>query len=140
KVFDYYINYIDSYKRFFTQEDISNLEQYKLLIDDQVKANELVFFNASMEVLNARIKEVRGFYDDIITSEFDFNVEDQYELDADKRIFAADLKELKNTVPFKVSKLGNGHVIYFTDNTNFRAFWYGTNKLLMNAIFFGDEM
>lgn len=50
------------------------------------------------------------------------------------------LKELKNTVPFKVSKLGNGHVIYFTDNTNFRAFWYGTNKLLMNAIFFGDEM
>ena len=50
------------------------------------------------------------------------------------------LKELKNTVPFKVSKSGNGHVIYFTDNTNFRAFWYGTNKLLMNAIFFGDEM
>jgi len=28
----------------------------------------------------------------------------------------------------------------FTDNTNFRAFWYGTNKLLMNAIFFGEIM
>jgi Zinc carboxypeptidase len=47
---------------------------------------------------------------------------------------------LKNTVPFKVGKLGKGKVIYFTDNTNFRAFWYGTNKLLMNAIFFGEEM
>ncbi len=48
--------------------------------------------------------------------------------------------ELKNTAMFKVGKLGSGKVIYFTDNTNFRAFWYGTNKLLMNAIFFGDKM
>ncbi len=50
------------------------------------------------------------------------------------------LKELKNTVPFKVQKMGKGRVIVFTDNTNFRAFWYGTNKLLMNAVFFGDKM
>lgn len=47
---------------------------------------------------------------------------------------------LKNTVPFKTGRLGRGRVIYFTDNTNFRAFWYGTNKLLMNAVFFGNEM
>jgi len=50
------------------------------------------------------------------------------------------LEDLKNTVPFKTRGMGRGQVIYFTDNTNFRAFWYGTNKLLMNAIFFGDQM
>lgn len=50
------------------------------------------------------------------------------------------LSLLKNTVPFKTGRLGRGRVVYFTDNTNFRAFWYGTNKLLMNAIFFGGEM
>jgi len=50
------------------------------------------------------------------------------------------LKELKNTVPFKAGRLGSGRVIIFTDNTNFRAFWFGTNKLLMNAIFFGKLM
>ncbi len=50
------------------------------------------------------------------------------------------LSELKNTAMFKVGNLGSGKVIYFTDNTNFRAFWYGTNKLLMNAIFFGNHM
>ena len=49
-------------------------------------------------------------------------------------------KLIKNTLPFKVEKLGKGRVLVFTDNTNFRAFWYGTNKLLMNAIFFGDKM
>ena len=47
---------------------------------------------------------------------------------------------LASTVPFKHEGMGKGHVILFTDNTNFRGFWYGTNKLLMNAIFFGDEM
>jgi hypothetical protein len=49
-------------------------------------------------------------------------------------------KVIKNTVPFKAQRLGSGKVIVFTDNTNFRAFWFGTNKLLMNAIFFGDQM
>lgn len=49
-------------------------------------------------------------------------------------------KVIPNTVPFKVDRLGRGRVIVFTDNTNFRAFWFGTNKLLMNTIFFGDKM
>ena len=50
------------------------------------------------------------------------------------------LDMLKNSVPFQVQRSGKGRVVVFTDNTNFRAFWYGTNKLLMNAIFFGDSM
>ncbi|MBT8321640.1 MAG: zinc carboxypeptidase [Eudoraea sp.] len=50
------------------------------------------------------------------------------------------LKLIRNSVPFKANRLGKGRVLLFTDNTNFRAFWYGTNKLLMNAIFFGNMM
>ncbi|MCV6628379.1 MAG: M14 family metallopeptidase [Flavobacteriaceae bacterium] len=50
------------------------------------------------------------------------------------------LEVLKRSVPFAVNGFGRGRVIGFTDNTNFRAFWYGTNKLLMNAIFFGKMM
>ncbi|QHI35059.1 hypothetical protein IMCC3317_04050 [Kordia antarctica] len=50
------------------------------------------------------------------------------------------LEHLKNTVPFQTTRMGSGRVIVFTDNTNFRAFWYGTNKLLMNAIFFSNMM
>jgi len=49
-------------------------------------------------------------------------------------------KVIKNMVPFKVQRYGRGRVVVFTDNTNFRAFWFGTNKLLMNAVFFGDKM
>ena len=45
------------------------------------------------------------------------------------------LAVLKNTSYFKSARMGRGKVIAFTDNTNFRAFWYGTNRLLTNAIF-----
>ncbi|MBC3846804.1 zinc carboxypeptidase [Winogradskyella echinorum] len=50
------------------------------------------------------------------------------------------LDSISSTVPLKIGGIGRGNIIGFTDNTNFRAFWYGTNKLLMNAIFFRDEM
>jgi hypothetical protein len=50
------------------------------------------------------------------------------------------LDSLATTVPLQIKGLGRGTVVAFTDNTNFRAFWYGTNKLLMNAIFFREEL
>ncbi|WP_341215961.1 M14 family metallopeptidase [uncultured Wocania sp.] len=50
------------------------------------------------------------------------------------------LEILSKTVPVQIKKLSKGKVVVFTDNTNFRAFWYGTNKLLMNAIFFRKEL
>ena len=31
---------------------------------------------------------------------------------------------------------GAGSVILFADNPNFRGYWYGTNKLFLNALFF----
>ncbi|MBI9041449.1 M14 family metallopeptidase [Lutibacter sp.] len=55
-------------------------------------------------------------------------------------ISKTNLDALKNTVPFQVKRNGNGRVVVFTDNTNFRGFWFGTNKLLMNAVFFAKTM
>ena len=49
------------------------------------------------------------------------------------------LEVIAGTVPFVNASLGKGRVVYFTDNTNFRGFWYGTNKLLMNAIYFSKS-
>ena len=39
-----------------------------------------------------------------------------------------------------ISNVGRGKVISLTDNPNFRAFWYGTNKIFMNALFFGNSI
>lgn len=52
-------------------------------------------------------------------------------------ISASNLAQLKNAGDVFTSALRGGRVIAFTSNPNFRAFWYGTNKLFLNAIFFG---
>ncbi len=50
------------------------------------------------------------------------------------------LEKLSGTAAIVVSDVGSGTVVSMTDNPNFRAFWYGTNKLFMNAIFFGQTI
>lgn len=45
---------------------------------------------------------------------------------------------LPGTAGVIVSGYGSGKIISFVDNPNFRAFWYGTNKLFMNAVFLGQ--
>ena len=47
---------------------------------------------------------------------------------------------IKGSSVVKIKENRKGKIIYLTDNTNFRAFWYGTNKILMNAIFFSEIM
>ena len=50
------------------------------------------------------------------------------------------LSLLKGSTPFKIVKNGKGKIILITDNTNFRAFWYGTNRILLNSIFHSNIM
>lgn len=44
---------------------------------------------------------------------------------------------VKNSAAVVVNTIGTGRVISIADNPNFRAFWLGGSKLMMNAIFFG---
>ena len=50
------------------------------------------------------------------------------------------LELLIKSVPFKIKRYFSGKIFLFADNTNFRAFWYGTNRLLMNAIYLSNKM
>ncbi|HYF31385.1 MAG TPA: M14 metallopeptidase family protein [Chitinophagaceae bacterium] len=44
---------------------------------------------------------------------------------------------VKNSAAVVVSVSGNGRVIAIADDPNFRAFWLGGSKLMLNAVFFG---
>jgi hypothetical protein len=48
--------------------------------------------------------------------------------------------DLRNAPVVLISSHGSGRLISFIDNPNFRGFWYGTNKLFLNAIFFGPAI
>jgi hypothetical protein len=44
---------------------------------------------------------------------------------------------IANMAAIMLHREGQGRTILFADNPNFRGFWYGTNKLFFNALFFG---
>ncbi|MEN9949924.1 MAG: hypothetical protein RLY85_676, partial [Bacteroidota bacterium] len=48
------------------------------------------------------------------------------------------LKKMKNSPSILVGSEGAGRVILFADEPNFRGAWYGTNKLFLNALFYGS--
>ena len=50
------------------------------------------------------------------------------------------LSLLKKASPFKVIRSGKGKILLMTDNTNFRAFWFGTNRILLNMLFHSNIM
>ncbi|GIV37364.1 MAG: peptidase M14 [Cyclobacteriaceae bacterium] len=52
-------------------------------------------------------------------------------------ISKANYSRLKNSSVAGFSALGRGRVIGFTDNLAFRAFWLGTNRIIMNALLYG---
>jgi len=47
---------------------------------------------------------------------------------------------LAKSASLVVSQRGNGRVILFADNPNFRGSWYGTNRLFLNALFLGNKI
>ncbi len=53
-------------------------------------------------------------------------------------ISTENLEKMKGRPAVVLTAAGAGRIISFADNPNFRAFWYGSNKLFANAIFFGE--
>ena len=50
------------------------------------------------------------------------------------------LSLIKKSSPFKLVRKGKGKILLMTDNTNFRAFWFGTNRILLNMLFHSNIM
>lgn len=50
------------------------------------------------------------------------------------------LERLRRSASVTVHRLGGGRIISYLDNPVFRAFWFGTNRLLVNGVFFGDTI
>ena len=49
-------------------------------------------------------------------------------------------ERFKNSPLIIAQAIGSGKLIQITDNPNFRAFWYGTNKIFANALFFSNAL
>ncbi len=94
-VFRNYINDIDGQHRFFLQSDINNFKRFQKEIDDQIKSSEISFFNLTYNRLISRIEQVEGFYEEILTTPFDFKTNDSINLNFEKLPYAKTLNGLK---------------------------------------------
>jgi hypothetical protein len=54
-------------------------------------------------------------------------------------ISAQNLERLRNSPSAIVDQFGRGSVVLLVDNPNFRGYWLGTNRLFLNALFFGQH-
>jgi carboxyl-terminal processing protease len=96
KLFEEYLEEIDPGKRFLTQPDITSMRAHETLLDDEIKLGDLSFFNLSLELMDAGYDKARKYYKKHIDTEFDFSVEEQYELDEKKRPWPADDQALED--------------------------------------------
>ena len=92
-VYDDYIKAIDPQKRFLLKSDIEKFDQYKLLIDDQIKSSSIDFFNLTYETLMSRVDEVESFYIDILDNPFDFNIDENLNTDFEQLDYAVGLND-----------------------------------------------
>lgn len=95
KLYDLYLSRLDGQKRWLTQSDISQLENWRTRLDDDVRVGDYNFLDRAVALQEAGLKKSQVFYRDILSQPFDFNIEESYQNDGDKRDFASDDEELK---------------------------------------------
>ena len=83
KMFDAYIELLDSQKKYFLASDYNEFKKYKLKLDNQLIDYDLSFFNLTHQRLIKRISEVEKFYPSLFNDSFDFSVKEEINLDFD---------------------------------------------------------
>jgi len=94
-VYEDFIDAVDSQKRFLLKSDIELFSQYRLLIDDQIKSSDITFFNIVYETLERRMNEVESFYKEVLFTPFNFNIDEEINLDYESQDYADGIEELK---------------------------------------------
>ena len=94
-VFEKYIESLDYTKKFLLQSDIEMLKKYEKDIDNQIEDYKFDFQQKASSIIAKRIEEADGYYKKILDDPFDFTIDEEIELDADKVEYAQTKSELK---------------------------------------------
>jgi hypothetical protein len=78
-----------------------------------------------MEPSNAQAATVAAYTEDPVLSGY---------------ISDENLERLRGAGAIIARNVGGGQIVMFTDDPNFRAFWWGTQRLFLNAVFLGQVL
>ena len=129
KIFDDFISKLDPQKRFFTVNDIRQLNRYKYKIDDQIKNYQLEFFEETYKTYNQRVIDAKLFVDKVFETDFDFSENEFIDLNNDSIPFSIGKNQLfeRWRKQIKYSVLDIVTQRYSSDSLDF-------NEIKINAI------
>ncbi|MGY8946391.1 MAG: carboxy terminal-processing peptidase [Flavobacteriales bacterium] len=81
KIFNTYLDLIDSQKKYFLISDLKEFKKYKLQLDDQWLSYDLAFFNLTFERLLQRMNEVEAFLPSLFENRFNFELKEEINFD-----------------------------------------------------------
>jgi carboxyl-terminal processing protease len=94
KIFDKYFSEIDFGHYYFTASDVNGFEKYRYQLDNQLERGDL---SAAYEIFNIYLKRFKARNAAVATlldKPFDFSVDESYDVDREKALWAKDDKEL----------------------------------------------
>ena len=95
KVFNSYLEMIDPQKKYFLNSDLKEFKKYEKSIDDQWLSYDLTFFNLTYDRLIQRIDEVETFMPSLFEKTFEFDSEENINVDFENLSFPKNDKERK---------------------------------------------
>ena len=95
KVYNSYLDMIDPQKKYFLSSDLREFKKFEKLIDDQWLRYDLAFFNLTHTRLIQRINEVELFLPSLFNSTFEFDTDENINVDFENLTFSKNNKERK---------------------------------------------
>jgi carboxyl-terminal processing protease len=130
QVFKGYLKQLDPFKRYFYDSDIKEFEAYKDKLDDEIKEDNISFFNLTHERLLQRIEESKAIYKDVLSNPFDYSQKEEFLTDYDNLSYVKTKKEMKERwrQQLKFSTIANYDDLLAQQNNT-----YSDKKALENA-------
>ncbi|MGE5811001.1 MAG: carboxy terminal-processing peptidase [Ignavibacteria bacterium] len=93
-IFDRFIKSLDYNRNYFLDSDINEIEKYRNSLDDDLEEGNLEpayeIFNLYKERVNERI----DYVDELLKNEFNFNVDETYQVNREEAAWPADIHEI----------------------------------------------
>ncbi|MEI6866794.1 carboxy terminal-processing peptidase [Flavicella sp.] len=93
-VYTKFIDEMDPVKRYFIKSDLEDFSQFKYIIDDQLKREDLSFYTYVMDRFQLRLDETRAYYKEILANPFDFEKIEVIKMNYDEIDFAKNKNKL----------------------------------------------
>ena len=93
-IFERYIEALDHSKNYFLQSDIEFFNKQKFQLDDKLLNGDIQFYYDVFNLYLKRLNERIDFVDNLLTADFDYSINENYEFNRDKSDWAKDESEL----------------------------------------------